>query len=153
VRLRPGDQPLVLVSAGIGITPAAAMIDHLARTRSRRVIVAAHADRSPGTHAFAAEIAAHGARIDSFTQLTWYEQPDPAGSPLPAARVGYLDPAQLPLPEDAWVHVCGPVPFLRAVRHGLLARGVPDERIDYEVFGPDLWAHAPGPVINVAVPG
>jgi nitric oxide dioxygenase len=31
---------------------------------------------------------------------------------------------------------------MRHVRAGLLARGVPAERIQYEVFGPDLWAGA-----------
>jgi nitric oxide dioxygenase len=28
---------------------------------------------------------------------------------------------------------------MRAVRGDLLRRGVPAERIHYEVFGPDLW--------------
>jgi len=29
------------------------------------------------------------------------------------------------------------------MRETLMARGVPSERIQYEVFGPDLWAHNP----------
>lgn len=37
------------------------------------------------------------------------------------------------------VHLCGPVPFMCAVRGDLLRRGVPAEAGRYEVFGPDLW--------------
>ena len=34
---------------------------------------------------------------------------------------------------------------MRHVRSTLLARGIPAERIRYEVFGPDLWADQPPP--------
>ncbi|WP_211246326.1 hypothetical protein [Amycolatopsis taiwanensis] len=33
--------------------------------------------------------------------------------------------------------LCGPVPFMAAVKAALLKRGVAAERIRYEVFGPD----------------
>ncbi|MEV7326037.1 hypothetical protein [Streptomyces sp. NPDC093970] len=47
--------------------------------------------------------------------------------------------ADEPLPHDeATVFLCGPLPFMRAVRGQPLAAGVPAQRIRYEVFGPDL---------------
>ena len=43
------------------------------------------------------------------------------------------------LPDDAEYYLCGPLPFLKSVRSGLVAGGVPAKDIQYEVFGPDLW--------------
>jgi nitric oxide dioxygenase len=36
-------------------------------------------------------------------------------------------------------YLCGPLPFLQAVRSALIITGVPAKDIQYEVFGPDLW--------------
>lgn len=138
------DDPLLLVSAGVGITPMMSMLDHVARTAPEREVVLVHADRSPASHAFRAETARLGRRLRSFTNLTWYEQPDAAGDADAAlVRTGFVDPELVPLPERVRVYLCGPLPFMRGVRSGLLRRGVATERISYEVFGPDLWAGAP----------
>jgi nitric oxide dioxygenase len=132
------EDPLVLISAGIGITPAAAVIDHLASTAPDRGVLAVHADRSPRTHALRAQIAESGRRIAGFRQLTWYEEPGGA-APGADVRPGRIDVSELPLPDKARVFMCGPLPFMREIRRGLLDAGVSDERIHYEVFGPDLW--------------
>jgi nitric oxide dioxygenase len=138
VVMEDGEDPLVLVTAGIGITPAAAMIDHLATVNPNRRVLAVHADRSPRTHALRRQLAGAGRRIPGFRQITWYE--DPADEPLNEnVREGRIDVTALPLPPKARVFMCGPIPFMREVRRGLLAAGVSDERIHYEVFGPDLW--------------
>ncbi|GGQ46728.1 nitric oxide dioxygenase [Actinomadura coerulea] len=129
------DAPLVLVSAGIGITPVAAMIDHLAAERPDRPVLAVHADRSVRTHALRRQIAEAGARMTDFRQLTWYEDVDGSRD----ARPGRIEVARLPLPPKARVFMCGPIPFMREVRRGLAEAGVSDERVHYEVFGPDLW--------------
>lgn len=43
------------------------------------------------------------------------------------------------LPVGAVLHLCGPVPFLEAVRGALLERGVPASDVRCDVLGPDLW--------------
>ncbi|MEU5989988.1 globin domain-containing protein [Spirillospora sp. NPDC047418] len=133
-----GEDPLVLISAGIGITPAAAVLDHLAAADPSREVLAVHADRSPRTHALRAQIAESGRRIAGFRQLTWYEEPGDGGLGADVRR-GRIDVSELPLPDKARVFMCGPLPFMREIRRGLLDAGVSDERIHYEVFGPDLW--------------
>ncbi|WP_433225794.1 globin domain-containing protein [Actinomadura formosensis] len=138
VVLDGGEDPLVLISAGIGITPAAAMIDHLATASPDRPVLAVHADRSPRTHALREQIAEAGGRMAGFRQLTWYEEPGDADLGA-EVRPGRIDVAELPLPDKARVFMCGPLPFMREIRRGLLAAGISDERIHYEVFGPDLW--------------
>ncbi|MFE9107393.1 globin domain-containing protein [Actinomadura geliboluensis] len=133
-----GEDPLVLISAGIGITPAAAVLDHLAASDPDRPVLAVHADRSPRTHPMREQTAEAGRRISGFRQLTWYEEP--GGAELGEdVRAGRIDVAALPLPDKARVFMCGPLPFMREIRRGLLDAGVSDERIHYEVFGPDLW--------------
>lgn len=41
---------------------------------------------------------------------------------------------------DADYYICGPVPFMRLQHDALKQLGVPETRIHYEVFGPDLFA-------------
>jgi nitric oxide dioxygenase len=88
------------------------------------------------------EPASSGTRlqIDDFTTYTWYEDVEGA---LEHAREGWMDLGQVPLPEGVQANTSGPLPFMRLVRSSLLQRGVPADRIRYEVFGPDLWADQP----------
>ncbi|MFE2462765.1 globin domain-containing protein [Streptomyces sp. NPDC059402] len=130
------DGPLLLASAGIGVTPVLAMLDHLAATGSTRPVTVVHADRTPDDHAHRQE------QLDLIRALPdarlhlWYEEP---GDRAPEASTGRADLTGLDLPEGVTVYLCGPVPFMRAVRGDLLRRGVPAEAVHYEVFGPDLW--------------
>ncbi|MFC3895413.1 globin domain-containing protein [Lentzea rhizosphaerae] len=124
VTLTPGERPVVLASAGIGITPMLSMLDHLAATPEREV-VAVHAELSADRHAHLAEYSRH-------PHLTWYENGDEGG------RAGLVDVDAIPLPAGAIVYLCGPIAFMRDVRAGLLRRGVLSDDIRYEVFGPGM---------------
>ncbi|EIV96594.1 globin domain-containing protein [Frankia sp. QA3] len=163
VTLATGADPLVLISAGIGVTPMIAMLGHTARLQPERPVVAVHADRSPDHHALRSEMIEIGALLRDFHLHTWYESG--AGSSTAAGigraagvgsargaagtargesrHTGALDLDAVPLPDGARAYLCGPLPFLRDARAGLLRRGVPAQRIRYEIFGPDLWAGAP----------
>ncbi|WP_019070719.1 globin domain-containing protein [Streptomyces hokutonensis] len=134
--LSEGDAPLLLASAGIGNTPMLAMLDHLASTGSGRLVIAVHADRSPAEHAHRAEQLGLVQALPNARYHLWYEVP---GDHAPQASPGQADVSSLELPADLTAYLCGPLPFMRAVRGGLLRHGVPAERIHYEVFGPDLW--------------
>jgi nitric oxide dioxygenase len=50
-----------------------------------------------------------------------------------------MDLTAVDLPDDATYYLCGPLPFMQAVRSALIERGVAPQDIQYEVFGPDLW--------------
>ncbi|NNU27995.1 globin domain-containing protein [Isoptericola sediminis] len=135
LRLTESTRPLVLVSAGIGITPMIGFLHHLRRTGTDRPVTVLHADRSPARHAHRAELAGLVDQIPSATLHRWYEDlgARPVGDGL---RPGYLDLDGVDLPADADVYVCGPLPFMSLVRGELLRRGVPAGRIHHEVFGP-----------------
>lgn len=135
--VEPSDGPLLLASAGAGITTVLPIVEHIARTQPQRPVIVAHADRTASDHALRETVLHVGRQLDHFTAYTWYETVDPADT---RARLGYMDLTDLPLPENVQVFTCGPLPFMRLVRTSLMTRGVPASSIRYEVFGPDLWA-------------
>ena len=124
-----------LVSAGIGVTPMLGFLRHLDAIGSEREVVVLHADRAEERHAHRAEVAELVAALPGARQVRWYEEL--AGEPVPdAVRLGRIDLGEVPLPEGATAYLCGPVPFMAVVKASLIERGVPAERIRYEVFGP-----------------
>ncbi|WP_439942177.1 globin domain-containing protein [Streptomyces sp. BBFR115] len=142
VVLDDSDAPLLLVSAGIGCTPMAGMLEHLAATGSGREVWVLHADRSPADHALRADVRRLVDELPDARAHFWYEED---AEREPGAHSGLMDLEGLEPPADADVYLCGSLPFMRAVRAQLLALGVPARRVRYEVFGPDLWlAHAEG---------
>ncbi|MFJ8473446.1 globin domain-containing protein [Kitasatospora sp. NPDC094011] len=137
--LAEGDSPVLLASAGIGNTPMTAMLDQLAAAGSTRRIVSVHGDRDQLSHAFRADLARLTAELPDATAHVFYERP--LGD-WPAERTGLVDLSTVEVPAGTTAYLCGPLPFLRAVRGQLLAAGVPAADIHYEVFGPDLWLGA-----------
>ncbi|WP_034269563.1 globin domain-containing protein [Actinospica robiniae] len=135
--LAEGDGPVLLASAGIGVTPMLAMLYHLAETGSARAVTVLHADRTPADHAHEADQRRLVAALPGADLRLWYETA-PDGLPE-GAELGRADLAAIDVPEGVTAYLCGPLPFMRAVRAGLIERGVPAESIHYEVFGPDLW--------------
>lgn len=131
------DGPLLLASAGAGITTVLPIVEHIARTQPDRTVIIAHADHTAKDHALRDTVLHVGRQLDDFTTYTWYET---VGSDDQRSREGLMDLSEIPLPADIQVFTCGPLPFMRHVRSTLLARGVPAASIRYEVFGPDLWA-------------
>ncbi|WP_436777660.1 globin domain-containing protein [Yinghuangia sp. YIM S09857] len=132
--LSDGDGPLLLASAGIGITPMLAILDHLATTGSSRPVTVVHADRRAADHAHRTEQHDLVAACPDATLHIWYEEPGE-----PGAHVGQVDLDALELADSTTAFLCGPLPFMRTVRGALLRRGIPADAIHYEVFGPDLW--------------
>ncbi|MFF7392067.1 globin domain-containing protein [Streptomyces scabiei] len=136
--LPEGDTPLLLASAGIGITPMLSMLDHLALTSSTRPVTVVHADRSPLDHVHRDEQADLVSRLTGADLHLWYEQ-DAHLSPNANVFTGRAALDHLTPAPDTTAYLCGPLPFMRAVRGELLAKGLRPAAVHYEVFGPDLW--------------
>jgi len=135
--VQSSDGPLLLASAGAGITTVLPIVEHIARTQPNRTVIVAHADRTAQDHALRDTVLHVGRQLDNFTAYTWYET---VGTDDHRSHQGFMDLTEIPLPADIQVFTCGPLPFMRHIRSTLLARGVPADSIRYEVFGPDLWA-------------
>ncbi|MEU2897841.1 globin domain-containing protein [Streptomyces sp. NPDC001273] len=136
VALDEADTPLILASAGIGCTPMLGMLARLRATGSTRRVLVLHADGSPAEHALRAETRETVNGLPDAEAVFWYERP---GSEEPGVRGGLMSLEGIDIPADATVYLCGPLPFMRAVRGELLAAGIPARSVHYEVFGPDLW--------------
>ncbi|MFJ7942454.1 globin domain-containing protein [Streptomyces sp. NPDC096354] len=134
--LDAADAPLLLASAGIGCTPMLSMLDHLAATGHRAPVTVVHGDRSPADHALRIDHERLTGKLPDAAAHFWYENPEPGH---PADRTGPVDLSGLTVPAGTHAYLCGPLPFMRAIRTQLLAKGVPAADIHYEVFGPDLW--------------
>ncbi|MFG3282977.1 globin domain-containing protein [Streptomyces sp. NPDC048111] len=133
---RGGRAPLLLASAGIGCTPMLAILEQLTAAGHRAPVTVVHADRSPADHPLREDHAALTAKLADGAAHFWYESPEPGH---PADRTGLVDLSGLVIASGTRAYLCGPLPFMRAVRTQLLAKGVPAADIHYEVFGPDLW--------------
>ncbi|MFE2830425.1 globin domain-containing protein [Streptomyces mirabilis] len=128
------DAPVLLASAGIGVTPVIAMLEQLALTGHRAPVTVVHADRSPADHALRSDHEAYAAKLADAAVHFWYEQ-DAEG----AGHPGRADLSSVAVAPGTRAYLCGPLPFMRAVRGQLIDKGVAPADIHYEVFGPDLW--------------
>ncbi|MEU9475197.1 globin domain-containing protein [Streptomyces sp. NPDC048191] len=127
------ETPLLLASAGIGVTPMVAMLADLAAGGHRGPVTVVHGDRSPADHALRTDHEHYAEKLADASVHFFYERDAEAGT-----RTGLVDLAGIAVPASTRAYLCGPLPFMRAVRAQLIEKGVAPAGIHYEVFGPDL---------------
>jgi ferredoxin-NADP reductase/MOSC domain-containing protein YiiM len=137
--LRPGDTPVVLLSAGIGVTPVLAMLHALAAEASRREIWWLYGTRSGREHPFAEETRGLLEALAHRHSHIRYSSPDPEDRlNIDFDAPGHLDTRvleELELPRNGDFYICGPSSFMRDLTAGLAALGVTPDRIHTEMFG------------------
>lgn len=126
--------PVVLVSAGVGVTPMQAMLEKLAAEQYAHDVYYLHACENEQQHSFA-QRSKDISNANNWQTYTWYAVPK---HPLAEnAKAGFIDFDQVNLPYgQAHFYLCGPVGFMKYAKNALLDQGVGSERIHYEVFGP-----------------
>jgi nitric oxide dioxygenase len=139
VVLDDAGRPAVFASAGMGIAPMAGMLSHLVTAGSSLSITLLHADAHEGTFALRRQVVSDILSLRNASIHVWYEQGAQSHEPVHGCHGGTMDLTQVDLPADATYYLCGPLPFMKAVRSALLQRQVSPRDIQYEVFGPDLW--------------
>jgi ferredoxin-NADP reductase/MOSC domain-containing protein YiiM len=154
-KLRPGDvldgaaprgefvldastEPVLLISAGIGVTPVLSMLHELADSHSTRDIWWLHGARSPREHPFAAE--AHGLlkSLPHAREYVFYSGATPAELQQACAEQGRLTAGkltELAIPAAASAYVCGPASFMADMQQALAAAGISPASIHTELFG------------------
>jgi ferredoxin-NADP reductase/MOSC domain-containing protein YiiM len=125
--LTEGTSPVVLLSAGVGITPVLAMLHALAESGSERDVLWLHTTRDQHTQAFGQEVDELIARLPRARAQVVY-----TGT---AGRLDGRTIAALGLPRDAVVYMCGPDGFMADVRIALIDAGIDPPHIYTEVFG------------------
>lgn len=134
--------PLMLATAGIGITPAASILSSLAEQGSDREVVVLHADASLESVALLGQLTESLSALPNAQAHLWLGvAPEQAPEGI-TVHEGRMDPSEIELPSGAEVILCGPLAFMQSTRSTLIDAGVPATSIRYEIFGPDIWLAA-----------
>jgi nitric oxide dioxygenase len=137
-------RPLVLLSAGVGITPMIAALNSLAFARSERPVLFAHAARSQADHVLRPDLERAFDTLPGLRAALFYEDArdaQPVGRSQLAPGTMSLTPAMLDAFHAADFFLCGPLAFMREQWTFLLAAGIPVTQLRREVFGPELLDH------------
>ncbi|MEM9761674.1 MAG: pyridoxamine 5'-phosphate oxidase family protein [Pseudomonadota bacterium] len=133
-----GNGPVVLISAGVGLTPMVSMLHALAGTDRKAWYV--HAARNGRERAMGGEVADLIARHDNLQKRVFFSRPDDEdhlGADFDEqGRLSANAIFQLSEEEDVQFLLCGPAPFLTDLKTGLEDLGVPSDNIHFETFGP-----------------
>ncbi|MGV0627275.1 MOSC domain-containing protein [Mycolicibacter minnesotensis] len=155
--------PLLLLSAGVGVTPVLSMLHRLVATGSRRRLWWLHVARNGTEHPFAAECRSLLKRLPGSQTHVFYSRPTSddrygvdfteRGRPTAEALIG------LGLPPDAEAYLCGPSGFMDALTDALVAAGLDHSRVRTEPFGaaaaltPGIAATSTAPHLPPGPPG
>ncbi|MGY1633129.1 globin domain-containing protein [Geodermatophilus sp. SYSU D01186] len=132
-------RPAVFASAGIGVTPMAGMISHLVAAGSHLDVTLLHADLDESSWPLRRQLVDDVKGLADGKLHVWFERGAQCSLPVDGVHEGMMDLTEVDLADDAVYYLCGPLPFMKAVRSALIDRGVAPRDIQYEVFGPDLW--------------
>lgn len=131
-------EPIVLLSAGIGITPMISALNEIRRVNPEREVIFGHATRNAASHAHQADVAAAQAEMSNLQVAVFYE--DTEGTQDATITQGFMSIDRLPRWSyaDTNVYLCGPLVFMESQWGQLVEHGVPETRLDREVFGPEM---------------
>lgn len=124
--------PLVLISAGVGITPILSMLEQQVTTNPKRPIIWVYACQNDAHHAFKDSVDRFLASADNVQKDIFYFE----DGQLLDER--YL--AGLPNPAD--IYVCGSMPFMESMIDGLVSLEHGADSVHYEPFGPKMSLQA-----------
>jgi ferredoxin-NADP reductase/MOSC domain-containing protein YiiM len=136
--LDAGTGPVLLISAGIGVTPVLSMLHELAATNSAREVWWLYGARGPQEHPFAAEASTLLKSLPLAREYVFYSAATPAECRRVRARPGRLTAGkltELAIPATASAYVCGPASFMADMQQALAAAGIGAASIHTELFG------------------
>lgn len=137
--LSTGNEPAVLISAGIGVTPVLAMLHALASEPSSREVWWLYGARSGKEHPFAKEARELLDSIQGHRSFVAYSHPgsdDQAGRDFDLrGHLGIATLRELKVPPNATFYLCGPGLFLKEMTAALVDYGVAANQIRTEIFG------------------
>ena len=146
--------PVLLISAGIGVTPVLSMLHQLAVAGSQRDIWWLYGAHGPREHPFASEAHALLASLPHAREHVFY-----SAATLPECRRAHAAPGRLTkealsglaIPPGASAYICGPASFMADMRDALTATGLAQAAIHTELFGA-LASINPGIIRQVSKP-
>ena len=134
--LDEGTNPVLLISAGIGVTPVLSMLHQLAETGSSREVWWIHTTHDAASYVFEKEVTDLVASLPSARSFVFFTTGlDPLPRGVRGGRLTHDVIAGLGLPTDASAFVCGPETFMDDVGRALGEAGLDPRSIHTERFG------------------
>ncbi|MEO8339670.1 MAG: MOSC and FAD-binding oxidoreductase domain-containing protein [Nitrospirota bacterium] len=137
--LRRGNLPVVLLSAGVGVTPVMAMLHALVAQVSPRPVWWIYGARNRRDHPFAREARDLLAQLPHARSYVQYSRPDSTdrlGVDFDAAgRLTVTVLENLGAPRESDFYLCGPPAFLEEFTAGLGGWVINRDRVHTEIFG------------------
>jgi nitric oxide dioxygenase len=134
------ERPLVLLAAGVGITPILSILLSALDAMPDRQIIFIHGSLNEDTQAFKKSVDKLAAKHFNLTVRYRYSDPAEAGVVREgSASTGFIDAKLIEslMPyRDADYFFCGPQQFMVNIYHELLAWGIPSMQVHFEFFGP-----------------
>jgi nitric oxide dioxygenase len=134
--------PLVLLSAGVGLTPLMGILDTLDAKGDKRKISWVHATRNSKVQAFGQQVREIAGKNGHVRKEVFHSAPLETEKGEDYEFEGRMDLEKLSSRDDLMLHdesaryyICGPEGFMADLERGLRERGVAQERIYMEVFG------------------
>lgn len=143
--------PVVLISAGVGITPLMPMVERLAEEQNGRAVWFIHAARSEEHHPFKDILKRFSTKNPAIRLFTAYSRPQVGDSHDHEGRIDVsLIDQQLSV-VGADFYICGPLDFMTTLSADLESRGAAPERIKWEAFEQNVRDYVSG--VSAAVSG
>lgn len=137
--LDDGEDSLILLSAGVGVTPVLSMLHSLAGVASKRSVWWVHGARDGAEHPFAAEARALLDALPNRRSHVFYSRPaltDRRGVDYDEqGRITADGLRLLGVPVTAQAYLCGPELFMAEMGRALAGIGVDPANIHMETFG------------------
>ncbi|WP_211829801.1 NO-inducible flavohemoprotein [Kistimonas asteriae] len=134
------ETPVVLISAGVGLTPMLSMLNTQLQNGHHGSLFWLHACENGQVHAFADDIRAKEKQHERLKSRVWYNHPSTVDRPAEDydfSGLMSLDKVrELIDVHGAHFYCCGPTPFVKMVNETLTDWGIEEDSIHYEIFGP-----------------
>ena len=144
---------ILLIGGGVGITPMMSVIRYLTDRAWAGDIYLIYGVHAPSDIIFREEIEYLQRRHPNFRAVVAVSHPEGTDWAGEKGRITKeLIAKSVPDLASRYVHLCGPVSLMEAVKKELAELGVPSERVKTEAFGPALGKPVPGPAAAAPQP-
>jgi nitric oxide dioxygenase len=133
-------QPIGLISAGVGITPMISMVKEISINNPTRKVLFAHAARSRASIAHIDEINQIKNKLNHLETVFFLNESKKQHIDEREGRMDLTDHISAEFKGGIY-YLCGPQSFMDDQRDALIELGVDANKIHREVFGPESLSH------------
>jgi ferredoxin-NADP reductase len=145
---------VLLIGGGVGVTPMMSVVRYLTDRAWAGDIYLIYGVHSPEDIIFREELAYLAKRHPNLRVVVTVSHPEGTGWAGETGRISKeLIAKSVPDLASRYVHLCGPVPLMGAVKAALAELGVPPDRVKTEAFGPALGKPEPAAVREAPTAG